>query len=136
MRRHLLAALQTIVIVAIGVSIVSLSIEALAPYQGGAGSYTVLASVEPARYIVVDSNLQIKQIISNTGEDVVPYVTLNTLDGPQLPYTSSVRAQFLSLKHTVSFSRSGIVYTRRTSGSLKGAIQSVGDALRKFIFGQ
>jgi|GEM_PF-1378882 len=133
--RSKLHVLRSLAIIVISVLAVSLTINALAPDEAR-NSYVVLASVQPARYIIVNDNLQITKIVSNTAQDVVPYVVLNSLDGEQLPYTKSVQTQFLALKASISFVTAGVVYTRRSSNSFLGAAQSVLTAVRKFIFGQ
>jgi hypothetical protein len=126
---------RSFIIVVASVTIVSIGIDALAPGNGSGTKYTVLASVQPARYLVVDSNLQIKQVISNTRQDVVPYVMMNSLDGNQLPYTDAVRSQFLALKPSLNFSKAGVVYARNTSNTFLGAAKNVLRDISTFIFG-
>jgi hypothetical protein len=134
-RQHTLSMFRSFVIVVVSVMVVNFTIEALVPNTNSGPSYQVIASVEPTRYIVVDRNLQIKQIVSNTAEDVVPYVLLNSLDGKPLPYTNSIRTQFLALKSSVNFSKAGAVYTKQSSGTVGDAVHKVTETVRKFIFG-
>jgi hypothetical protein len=75
-------------------------------------NFTVTVTVEPMRTIIVDKNIRIVQIMSNTREDVEPLVFLETRDGVELPYTEGVRDQYLSLKPIINFSQPGIVYER------------------------
>ena len=127
--------LRTFGIVIASILISSVAISAVSPNATSSEGYVVLASVQPARYIVVDSNLQIKEVISNTAQDVIPYVVLDSLDGSQMPYTSSIQSQFASLKPSLSFAKAGVVYKRNTSGSLSGALKNTLGTIRKFIFG-
>ncbi len=127
--------LRTFVIVILSVLVSSMAISALTPTAKTGQGYVVLASVQPTRYIVVDSNLQIKQVVSNTAQDVMPYVVLNGLDGHQIPYTTSIQNQFANLKSSLSFAKAGVVYQRNTSNSLSGAAKNALSTLRRFIFG-
>lgn len=134
-REHILLVVRTVAIVIVSVAVTSMAISALSPTSQPSQGYTVLASVQPARYIVVDSNLQIKQVISNTDQDVIPYVVLSSLDGAQLPYTASIQHEFAELKPSLSFAKAGTVYERNNAGSLRGAFKSVLSSIRKFILG-
>jgi len=131
---RLILLARNFIIIVLSVSVASVTISALSPQDTTQG-YAVLASVQPARYIVVDSNLQIKQIVSNTAQDVVPYVVMNSLDGNQIPYTSAVQSQFAQLKPSLSFSKAGTVYKRNTSNSILGAIKNILNNISTFIFG-
>lgn len=73
---------------------------------------TVTVTVEPVRTILVNKNLRIVQIISNTTEDIEPIVFLDSQDGVQLPYTDGIRTQYLALKSVTNFNKPGIVYER------------------------
>jgi hypothetical protein len=78
------------------------------------GGHMVL-SVEPKRTIIVDRNLQITTIISNTKEDVEPVVYLETAGGIDLPYTESIEGQYKALKPVLDFGKSGTIYQRDTN---------------------
>ena len=73
---------------------------------------TVTVTVEPQRVIIVDKNLTIMQIISNTELDIRPIVLLGSQDGSELPYTESIMRQYFFLKPTLNFSQPGILYDR------------------------
>ena len=88
----------------------------LAAQNGGGATLTVVATVRPQRIIVVDQNLSITQIISNTNQDMRPLVVLNTVDGPEIPYSESIVRQYAVLKPTLDFSHPAIVYDRSTRG--------------------
>lgn len=79
---------------------------------------SITVTVEPVRTILVDRNLQIESIISNTKEDVRPVVLLETQDGTDLPYTESIASQYALLKPVINFSKPGIVYQRDTRVTL------------------
>lgn len=73
---------------------------------------SVTVTVDPHRVIIVDKNFTILQIVSNTEEDVRPVVFLDSQDGEEIPYTDSIREQYLYLKPTLNFLQPGIVYDR------------------------
>ena len=81
-------------------------------------SLSITLSVEPVRTIIVDRNLQIVTIMSNTKEDVRPVVFLDTQDGAELPYTEGIAGQYNTLKPVVNFEKPGIVYQRDTRVTL------------------
>ena len=72
-------------------------------------SFTV--EVPPTRIIIVDKNLEILQIISNTRKEVEPTVRIESEKGPELPLTESVLGQYQKIKPTLNFSKMGIIYT-------------------------
>ena len=135
MSARILVTLRTVAIVVVSVAVTSVTIHALQPDGSAGQSYGVLASVQPARYIVVDSNLQIIQIISNTRQDVIPYVVMNSLDGSQIPYTNAIQSEFANVKGSLSFTKAGVVYERNSSGSVRGALKNIWRAVRVFVFG-
>ena len=116
---------------AVLVSLVILSFVAFAQ-NVGKENLTVVATVLPVRIIVVDNNFVIKQIISNTEEDVRPLVVLNTQDGKEVPYTDSIRKQYDSIKKSISFVRPGLVYERKTTGTGQLFI-NLYHTIRKFL---
>ena len=80
--------------------------------EQSSGTITVIATVAPNRYIIVDSDLTIQTILSNTEEEVRPMVLLDTIDGQELPYSEGIMEQYQSLKPSLNFSEPGIVYDR------------------------
>lgn len=81
-------------------------------------SLSITVTVEPVRVVIVDRNLQIQTIVSNTKEDIRPVVFLDTQDGPDLPYTEGIESQYSLLKPVINFSKPGIVYQRDTRVTL------------------
>ncbi len=73
---------------------------------------TVVATVLPQRIIVVDQNLTIQKIISNTAEETRPRVVLGEVDGKEVPYSQSIIEQYQSIKSSLNFSKPGLVYQR------------------------
>lgn len=71
---------------------------------------TVTASIAPQRIVIVNKDLKIIAIYSNTKENIRPSVFLDRLDGTELPYSDSVIRQYESLKPTLNFSQPGEVY--------------------------
>lgn len=83
----------------------------LATEQGGS-SVTVVGTVLPQRLIVVDENLTIRKVISNTSEEIRPTVVLGEVDGKEIPYSASIIDEYQFIKPTLDFSQPGIVYER------------------------
>ena len=76
------------------------------------------AEVPPTRIIIVDKNLEILQIISNTRKEVEPTVRIESEKGPELPLTESVLGQYQKIKPTLNFSKIGIIYPSRRENVL------------------
>ena len=93
------------------------------PPTGSMQTVTVTAAVPPARIIVVDDNLKIKSIASNTKEDVNPKVVLNNIDGKEIYYSESIDRQYDLLKLSLNFSKPGVVYQKEDQAA--GAIGKV-----------
>lgn len=89
---------------------------------------TIIASILPVRYIVVDDTFTIMEILSNTDLDVRPVVFLHSLDGEEIPYSESVRKQYQDLKPTLNFSQPGKVYTyeaRPVQALIRGVVMAL-----------
>lgn len=62
------------------------------------GKITVRGVIAPARYVILDDNGEIKQILSNTTESVQPTVYLNSLSQEnQKPLNSEVLSEYNQL---------------------------------------
>lgn len=72
----------------------------------------VLATVLPERSIIVDSDLTIQKIYSNTLREVRPNVYQDTISGPIVAYTESIQEQYEELSHSIDYSKPGLVYVR------------------------
>ena len=97
-----------------------------------ATSVTIIASVFPARYIVVDDTFTIRSIFSNTDQDVRPAVFLSSLDGEEIPYAESIRKQYQTLKPNLNFSQPGKIYTyeaRPVQALIQGMLRMLNKAL-------
>jgi hypothetical protein len=89
---------------------------------------SITVTVEPMRSIIVDRDLRIVTIISNTQEDVRPLVYLDTRDGLNLPFAEGIQQQYNTLKPVINFSKPGVVYQRDTRVTLsifKTAISTI-----------
>lgn len=80
-------------------------------------SFVVMATVLPERSIVIDDDLNIQQIYSNTKQEVRPNVYQDKISGPQVAYSDSIRSQYDDLKSSLDFSQPGLVYQRPTSNA-------------------
>jgi len=72
----------------------------------------VTITVDPVRIIIVNKNLTITKIMSNTKQDIRPIVYLENEDGVELPYSESIMREYFFIKPSLDFSRPGIVYER------------------------
>lgn len=64
------------------------------------------------RIIVVDKNLNIKRIINYSQQEVEPVVYLENEKGVELPYTDSIKLQFISLQSAIDLTHFGVIYDR------------------------
>lgn len=93
-----------------------IAILAIVGAQSGSDSQiVVMATVLPERSIVVDSDLTIQQIYSNTLQDVRPNVYRGKIDGSTTAYSDSIREQYEQLSNSIDFSKPGKVYERPSS---------------------
>ncbi len=114
--RSLLSFLFTILVcVVLTITVSDWILEAA---QKSGSTITVLATVRPQRIIVVDRNLKIIKILSNTAQEVRPFVLLDSVDGLEIPYSESIVNQYADLKSSLDFSKPGVVYERADRGLL------------------
>lgn len=76
---------------------------------------TIVATVLPTRTIIVDKNLTILKIYSNTKDDVRPIVLQDKLDGASINYSDAIQSQYSALKPVINFTQAGLVYQRDTN---------------------
>lgn len=88
--------------------------------------------VEPNRVIIVDKNLNIQKIFSNTKTDVRPIVYLESEDGLEVPYTEAIIRQYQFLKPTLNFNEPGLIYDREDRAPI-ALIKLVVRTLKKLI---
>lgn len=90
---------------------------------GPSGStLTIMATVRPQRFIVVNRDLKIQAVLSNTDHNVRPTVYLDGIDGQEIPYSESIIEEYQNLKPSLNFSKPGILYERR-NGRLQELVQ-------------
>jgi hypothetical protein len=70
----------------------------------------ISAIVTPGRYVIVNQEMTIQQILSNTPEDVLPDVFLDNFNGQRLKFDGLIASQFYQLQSRLSFSQTGVVY--------------------------
>ena len=117
--------LSTIVIIVIVAAIAS-----AIPKSGG--TIIVLATVAPQRSIVVDENLTILQVYSNTTKDIRPNVYLDNIDGEEVAYSDSILHQYQAIKKSINFEKPGLVY-QKPSGGLSGIVRNVVDFFKRLL---
>lgn len=72
---------------------------------------TLTATIRPAKYLIVDNNREIKEILSNTKENVVPTVYINSISpGNMIPLSNNIYDQYISIAACSSINNIGAVY--------------------------
>jgi hypothetical protein len=85
------------------------SVSALSGTQSGSISLTAI--VLPARYIIINSNSTITEVITNTKELVTPTVSLNSISGAEESFSKSIKAQYLEILTSCLFNKNtGVIY--------------------------
>ncbi|GEM_PF-5518940 len=107
--RHFSAGLVLLLVITFAV----FSFDHYSRANAASGNVTIIATVSPQRIIIVDKNMIIQQIISNTALAVRPVVFLEKAGGEQLSYVESIRKQYQYLQSFVDFSRPGVVYEKK-----------------------
>lgn len=92
----------------------------------------IVASVLPERSIVVDRDLTIQKIYSNTSEDVRPSVYVSSIAGPPTVYSEAIAEQYQSLKSSLNFKQSGLIY-ERPGNSLSSIWRSVKSFFQRLL---
>jgi hypothetical protein len=91
--------------------IISANLVAYANASSESGSISITAVIEPTRYILINSNRQITEVVSNTRELVTPLVILNSFNGPEQNYTTNIALQYQRILAGCKFqNNTGIIY--------------------------
>ena len=98
-----------------------------------AGEVAIVATIRPQRIIVVDDDLTIQRIVSNTDQEVRPLVVRGIESGVEIPYSPSIVAQYEILSESIDFSQPGLVYERPPGALMEFMNRSVG-FIRKWTF--
>jgi hypothetical protein len=77
------------------------------------GTVVVTGVVPPARYILVNRQAIITEILSNTPTNVVPMVYVNSLKGSPLVLTPAINQQYEAILATTDTARPGLLYVRQ-----------------------
>lgn len=93
---------------------------------------TITATVQPVRQIVVDESLNIKQIASNTAENVTPQAFLGSYNGLPVELTDKVWQQYNQYLATGVLSKPGYydssALPRKTAATLKKTVFTLAKA--------
>ena len=114
MKKRWPLAIYRLVVSTVVIIIVATVVVSAVPKSGG--TVTVIAAVAPHRSIVVNDDLTIIQIYSNTTKEIRPEVYLDKLDGEQVAYSDSITDQYQALKNSINFNEPGLVYERPHGG--------------------
>lgn len=95
-------------------------------------SVTIVASVAPLRTVIVDNDLNIIKIYSNTMQNVRPQVYLGGLDGAEQPFSDSISRQYQSLKSSLDFSKPGLIY-QRPLGAVGSILRSIAGVVKRLL---
>ena len=72
---------------------------------------TLTATIQPAKYLIVNNNRDIKEILSNTKENVAPTVYLNSINpSNMIPLSNNIYDQYLSIAACSGTNQIGAIY--------------------------
>jgi hypothetical protein len=100
--------------------------------EQGVAKLVIVVTIQPHRIVVVDDDLVITKIISNTAEDVRPIVVRGAEDGQEVSYSDSIQEQYQTLKSQIDFSQPGIVYVR-DNRPMQRFVRQVVSTLKKWF---
>ncbi len=80
-----------------------------APLTAG-GSVIISASIAPARYILVDSHGRIREVLSNSPENVMPLVYKGRFNSAPITLTPAILSQYKTIMAHVDARHDGVIY--------------------------
>ena len=83
-----------------------------------ADTIIIHAVVLPHRYVVLNSENQIQQILSNTPLDTPPMFTVGAIDGPQKIASPELLKYYYSIADNLDFSKPGIIYKQQQATNI------------------
>ena len=93
---------------------------------------TVVATINPTRIIVVNDDLQIIKVVSNTDQDIRPIVVRGSEDGPEVAYGDSIIQQYQDLKGSLDFSKPGVLY-QKDNRPVQAFLSDIFSRIKKFF---
>ncbi|HUD05339.1 MAG TPA: hypothetical protein VMR18_00245 [Candidatus Saccharimonadales bacterium] len=85
------------------------------------GTIVVTAVIAPVRYVLIDNKGNIKEILSNTKENITPKVYINSLSSSQATLTIQVYQRYEAIIDKVNTKRTGIIYQNKNKNSIRTA---------------
>lgn len=82
----------------------------LAAPQSSGGNVIITAVIAPVRYILVDDNYRVQEIISNSRTDVTPVVYKDRLNTAPISLTPAIASQYAAIMAHVNASHPGVIY--------------------------
>jgi len=109
-----LPGLSVVVLLCISLFLITLASDSRALALGqSSGTIVVTAIVPPARYLLVNRQATIIEILSNTPSNVTPMVYVNSLRGSPLILTSAIDQQYEAILATADIAHPGVIYVRQ-----------------------
>lgn len=99
----------------LGITLLMNSSSALA--MSSSGSVTVTAVVAPVRYILVNDNDKITEVLSNSHFNVTPVVYRNKFNTVPIALNLAVRSQYLAILPHLDTRHAGVIYRLPKAGS-------------------
>lgn len=121
-----------VIIITVFVSLLFTNVALFASEQNTTKT-TLMITIQPVRILVVDKDLIIQKIYSNTTVDIRPIVTLNTSDGTELPYSDAIQKEYQFLKPSLNFSNAGFIY-ERDNRPIQALLKRASRTVSKFFF--
>jgi hypothetical protein len=95
---------------------------ALTNPPASSGSVTISAAIAPVRYILVDNQGKITEILSNSQENVTPIVYKNKLGSEPITLNQTIRSQYITLMTNINPDHNGVIYRRNDHANKKPAV--------------
>lgn len=82
---------------------------------------TITAVILPVRYVLLDNQGDITEIISNTTADVTPRVYETSFQSSELPLTPKLNQQYIKLLQGIQTTHFGTIYSRPPNQAFRAA---------------
>ena len=78
-------------------------------------SIVVTAVVAPVRYVLVNQNIEIIEILSNTPLNVPPKVYQSSFKSNEIPLTTPIDKSYRDIIVKINTSKTGVIYSRQAN---------------------
>jgi len=109
----------TVAFIVLGSTLLLNTCCAVAPSPATNSSVVISAVIAPVRYILVNDQGIITEILSNSQENVMPTVYKNKLGSEPITLSRAIYSQYISLMTNISSNHNGVIYRRNDHASKK-----------------